>query len=258
MTDDPPRWPPWFGFVALLVTFGVAQIATIVIIVAAGAQGDDELPAAVTLAAALVQEIAFLAVALFFAARVRRPRLADFGLRPTSIRRALAWMAAGMACFYLLAAIYVQLVGDPEQSTAQDVGADESQLALLAAGVLFICLAPIGEEFFFRGFFYGSLRTSVGPLPAALIGGTVFGVIHAPTGLSAVPPLVVLGIVLCVVRERTGSLYPCIAIHAINNTIAYAAITDADPGVAAALGVAMLVACVAAPRIWRSDQAVGA
>ena len=69
-------------------------------------------------------------------------------------------------------------------------------------------------------------------------------------------PLIVLGVVLCVVRERTGSLYPCIAIHAINNTIAYAAITDADPAVATALGVGMLAACVAMPRIWRGGRPV--
>jgi len=34
-------------------------------------------------------------------------------------------------------------------------------------------------------------------------------------------PLAFLGFVLCVVYQRSGSLYPCIALHLLNNTIAF-------------------------------------
>ena len=40
------------------------------------------------------------------------------------------------------------------------------------------------------------------------------------------PPLAVLGVVFCLVYERTRSLYPVIALHSINNSIAYAAQAD--------------------------------
>ena len=51
--------------------------------------------------------------------------------------------------------------------------------------------------------------------------GLLFGLAHFD---SAQPeylvPLGFLGFVLCIVRWRTGSLYPCMALHSINNCIA--------------------------------------
>ena len=64
------------------------------------------------------------------------------------------------------------------------------------------------------------------------------------------PPLAVLGFMFCLVYERTRSLYPVIALHSINNSIAYAA--QADGGaVSAVLGPLMLLACVLGPRLQR-------
>ena len=34
-------------------------------------------------------------------------------------------------------------------------------------------------------------------------------------------PLAVFGFVLCLLYWRTGSLYPCIALHALNNCLAF-------------------------------------
>jgi membrane protease YdiL (CAAX protease family) len=34
-------------------------------------------------------------------------------------------------------------------------------------------------------------------------------------------PLALLGVLLCVLYERTQSLYPCMALHCINNSIAF-------------------------------------
>ena len=86
-----------------------------------------------------------------------------------------------------------------------------------------------------------------------MIDGVLFGLIHfegGEDGLLIVPPLAVLGVVFCLVYERTRSLYPVIALHSINNSIAYAA--QADGGaVAAVLGPLMLLACVFAPRLQR-------
>ena len=95
---------------------------------------------------------------------------------------------------------------------------------------MFVCaVAPMAEEFFFRGFLFGVLRRmriqvggrELGPWVAAVIVGLLFGLAHFD---SAQPefliPLGFLGFVLCIVRWKTGSLYPCMALHAINNCIA--------------------------------------
>jgi membrane protease YdiL (CAAX protease family) len=69
---------------------------------------------------------------------------------------------------------------------------------------------------------------------------------------------VVLGIVLCLVREKTGSLYPCIAIHALNNSLAYGSLNGVDPAFATGLGLAMLTACVVVPRLTSRAEPAGA
>jgi uncharacterized protein len=88
--------------------------------------------------------------------------------------------------------------------------------------VLVCVVAPIAEEFFFRGYFFGALRNWRGLWPAAVITGLVFGGIHvgsAPVGFLV--PLAFFGFLLCLIYDRTRSLYPCMALHCLNNSIAF-------------------------------------
>jgi membrane protease YdiL (CAAX protease family) len=58
--------------------------------------------------------------------------------------------------------------------------------------------------------------------PAALIVGTLFGLIHVlGSPLGFIPLLAFFGIALCLLYARTKSLYPCIALHALNNSVAF-------------------------------------
>ena len=80
--------------------------------------------------------------------------------------------------------------------------------------------APISEEICFRGMLFGGLRERLPRLAAALLAGLVFGGLHALTGVTAVPPLIVFGFVLALLYERTGSIVPCILLHMLNNSVA--------------------------------------
>jgi membrane protease YdiL (CAAX protease family) len=261
---EPPKppegerdWPVWLGFAAFALAFLVSNLAYALLLGVSGADVDHT-PAWLDLSAAVILEVSLIGIALWAAALFRPLRAADFGLRATRFWRAVGWSALGIVAFYAVLLTWSAIFGSPKQNTAEEVGANESQLALIAAGVLFVVFAPVAEEFFFRGFFYGSLRSKLPTVWAVLINGTVFGVIHATTGVSAVPPLIFLGIVLCLVREKTGSLYPCIAIHALNNSLAYGSLKGADPAVAGGLGVAMLAACVLLPRFSPRTAPAGA
>jgi len=246
-----PQWPVWAGFVALVAVFFVANIGYSLVAGLSGADADDT-PAWLDLAAALILQASLIAGALIAASLVKPVHPWQFGLTSARFWPAVGWSVLGMVVFYLLAAAWVAIIGEPEQSTAEDIGADESNLALLGAGVMFVVIAPVAEELFFRGFFYGSLRSRLNPVFAAIVCGVVFGSIHALTGLEAVPILIALGIIFCLVREVTGSLYPCIALHALNNTFAYIGQADAAPAVAAVLGGGMIAACILVPRFaWR-------
>jgi uncharacterized protein len=255
--DARPRWPWWYGPVGFLAGAVTGLITAGIAWAALGVDDPGESPGAI-IVGTLLLDGSLVAVALLFASFVRRPRPWHFGLRRTPFWPAVGWAALGIFSFYVFAAIYsVAVQPDVEQTVAEDLGADESTIGLVAAGFMIICVAPFCEEFFFRGFFYGALRTRFSIAAAAIIDGLVFGLIHfegSTDGLLIVPPLAVLGVVFCLVYEQTRSLYPVIALHSINNSIAYAA--QADGGaVAAVFGPLMVVACAVVPRFTRAAPA---
>ena len=251
--DVRPRWPWWYGPVGFVAGAVIGLISAGVVWAVFGVDSDS--PEA-TITGTVLLDGSLVAVALILASFVRRPKPWHFGLRRTAFWPAVGWAALGLTCFFVFAAVYTGIVQpDVEQTVAKDLGAGDSSLGLVVAGFMIICIAPFAEEFFFRGFFYGALRTRFPVAVAAVIDGLVFGVIHfqgdGADGLLIVPPLAVLGVVFCLVYERTRSLYPCIALHALNNSIAYA--VTADGGVVSLVfGPLMIAACALVPRVTRA------
>jgi len=219
------RWAPWTAPLALFAAFVFAIMGAIVVgVVGAlfGAQFDHP-PPAVNIAATVVQDAAFIGAAVLFAGRVGRVLPAQFGFVRTRVGPAIGWMAAAYAVYVALGAVWGHIVNTSKTDKLPDsLGADRSTAALVAVCVLVTVIAPLAEETFFRGYFFGALRNWRGPWPAALITGLFFGGIHVfGTDVVFLVPLAILGFMLCVVRERTGSLLPCIALHALNNALAF-------------------------------------
>ena len=76
---------------------------------------------------------------------------------------------------------------------------------------------------FFRGLLFPVLSARWGVAVGVIGTGVLFSLVHA----SGSPPealivLFVLGAGLCLLYLRTGSLLPCIGLHALNNAIAFA------------------------------------
>jgi uncharacterized protein len=107
--------------------------------------------------------------------------------------------------------------------------------------------APLGEEVFFRGFALPALARSMSAVPAVLICGALFALLHLdPVGFIG---LLEIGVLLSVLRYASGSLWPAVVCHAVNNGIAAAAFalhlqdpTQAPPAWFLALGGAVLLA----------------
>lgn len=81
--------------------------------------------------------------------------------------------------------------------------------------ILVAIIAPIAEELFFRGMLYPLLRRRWSAHVAIVVNGFLFALIHFIPIL--IPGLFFVGIVLAWVRERSGSLIPCILLHAMQN-----------------------------------------
>jgi membrane protease YdiL (CAAX protease family) len=225
------RWKPWMAWVGLIAAFGGALIGALMVGVigaVAGASLDDPTPA-VNISATIVQDLSFIAAAILFASIASRPLPEQFGLRRTRLWPAIGWMAVAFFGFYVFTLIWVSILGADTDDTKlpDELGVKDSTLALLAVAFLVSVVAPIAEEFFFRGFFFTALRSWKGLWPAAILTGLVFGAIHLGSAEAAfLLPLGFFGFCLCLLYHRTGSLYPCIALHCMNNSLAFGVSQD--------------------------------
>ena len=185
---------------------------------------------AVTLLANFAFDLSFVAAALYFAVLQGRMRAADFGYARTPWVPALgAVFAAGVGYYVVTYAYSTLLALHGTDKLPSELGVSKSTAAAAGAAVFVCVIAPIAEEFFFRGFLFGVLRRmrisaggrELGPWVAAVIVGLLFGLAHTGSASSQyLIPLGFLGFVLCLVRWRTGSLYPCMALHSLNNCLA--------------------------------------
>jgi membrane protease YdiL (CAAX protease family) len=67
------------------------------------------------------------------------------------------------------------------------------------------------------------------PFPVAgVFSAVIFGLFHytGPGSIGVVPQLAVLGFALAWLYEETGSIYPTIGVHAVNNALAFAILTS--------------------------------
>lgn len=79
-------------------------------------------------------------------------------------------------------------------------------------------VAPIAEEFVFRGFIQTRLRTVINVFTAILLSSALFGLTHLITGsLPTVMFAFVGGIIFGITYEKLGSLLPVIVIHIVGN-----------------------------------------
>lgn len=257
-----PAWPLWIAPAALLCAFGAAIVVGVIlaIVIAAGGGKLDDSPPGLVIGATFFQDAALIASAILFARmQGRGVRAADFGLRRFRVPPALGWIVLGFVAQIGFTAVWSAIFGAPgERDTLQrQLGADPGTFAFAAFVVLVTVVAPIAEEFFFRGFFFTTLRRWRGPWLAAALTGAVFGAIHVGSAAAvSLVPLAFFGFVLCLIRWRTRALYPCIVLHAVNNCLAVGIDRDLRWGweiVALIFAANLVIAALVLPFALRPD-----
>lgn len=94
--------------------------------------------------------------------------------------------------------------------------------ASLPVALLVFALTPaVCEELLFRGFLLAGLRDRVRTAPLCMVVGLLFGLFHVIAAKLLVTAL--LGMVLALLCRRSGSIYPAMAAHLLNNGIAVVA-----------------------------------
>jgi membrane protease YdiL (CAAX protease family) len=266
---DQPPWRVWTAPAAVAAGLALGVFGTIVVelIGQAGGSSAAHPTPAVSVIGDVVFDLGFVAAALYFASLQGRPRAADFGFRRVRLSLAVKAFAIAAVTYYGVTAIYASLLQlHGQDKLPSELGVGKSTAALVAAAAFVCVIAPIAEEFFFRGFFFGALRgwrieiagRNIGIWVAAAVTGILFGLAHTGSASSQyLIPLGFLGFVLCIVRWRTGSLYPCMALHSANNSLALG-VTQLHWSAPAILGLVLgswlLIAAVTGPLGWRSPS----
>jgi len=229
--EDPNRfpyatWSPWVAFGGAIGALILGLLLAMPILFAAGGGDYDTLSWQVKAGIQICTGLGFLAVPFLFAKQLPggvdwRQAAGRLGFRGFSAKNAAKWIGIGFVSYIAFAIVFSLIFGNPEQDDiAGELGPFWSQILLI------VILAPISEEVCFRGMLFGGSRTRL-PLWAAAIGaGLIFGALHYSTGITAVPQLMVLGALFAVVYEKTGSIWPAIIFHLINNAYALIALNS--------------------------------
>jgi membrane protease YdiL (CAAX protease family) len=141
------------------------------------------------------------------------------------------WIRPSIAAYltYVGCAIAITALLHPQQEDiTRDLGFGESVLGGLASAFLVVVVAPFSEEIFFRGFMFTGLRRRLPFIVAAVISAAIWGLFHftGPGSWGVVLQLSVFGVILAWLYQRTGSIWPTIAVHALNNLLAFALLTS--------------------------------
>lgn len=85
--------------------------------------------------------------------------------------------------------------------------------------VALVVAAPLFEELVFRGYAFSGWIGKIGPWGAILLPSLIFALCHIQYGAAGLAYIFGMGALLGVLRWKTGSVYPCIALHLINNAV---------------------------------------
>jgi membrane protease YdiL (CAAX protease family) len=141
-----------------------------------------------------------------------------FGLQPPKSWRTALWLGAAiLVADFVVAFLYDWTLGPFDEGAVPEFW-DASRVPQFVVNFVVVAgLAPIFEEFMYRGVGYGLLER-FGTATAIVVTGVLFGLAH---GYVYVLPLFIsYGLMLGWLRSRTGSIYPGMLVHGATNAAA--------------------------------------
>jgi len=221
---DGQPWGPWstIGFGVLIVALWIAaQQAAVVLLAGRGVKASDVMARGWLVAWMTIVGAPTVVGASVLFARLRRgiSVAAYLGLAWPSARQALRW---SLICLGLLAAfdslslaLGRPVVPEPMISMYRTAGA----LPVFLSGI--VVAGPLAEEFLFRGFLFAGLRNSrLRPTGAIALTALAWGSLHLQYDLYGMATVAASGILLGLIRWRTGSLWLCTLVHSLMNLVA--------------------------------------
>ena len=132
---------------------------------------------------------------------------------------------AGFIVYFLASALLIflttQLLPGFDVEQVQEIGFDNiaQRHEYLMAFITLVIIAPVAEEALFRGYLYGHLRARIPIWLAMVITSAVFGAVHGQ--LNVAIDTFALSMIMCSLREVTGSIWAGILLHMLKNGLAF-------------------------------------
>lgn len=209
-TKRPWRLLAWLVFVGAVAVIGYISRAL------GSEPPEDVLYRYATAAGLVIQSALFLGILLLIT--IGLPKQELFGLRrPHRWGRAggLAAACLGLILFLSFALSPVLDAGE-EQGLLPEEWDSDRVVPYAVVGISIATIGPLVEELMFRGVGFALLEP-YGKWVAIVGTGVLFGALHGL--VIALPVLAAFGILLGWLRWKTGSVYPCVLLHGVFNTI---------------------------------------
>ncbi|MEC3976813.1 CPBP family intramembrane glutamic endopeptidase [Amycolatopsis sp. H20-H5] len=206
--------PGWTEIVVAAVVYVV-----IVFLVVALIEGLDLAPATLGLIEGALSAVAALgAFAVAVALRIRS--WSALGAGRVSWRWLLVGLGAGVLAVVLsrlVAVAFVAITGiTANPQDGYNSAATAGPLALALSMVLIAVATPIGEELLFRGLLTTALMR-YGAVVAVVGSAAIFAFAH---GINTILPIAfVIGLINAELRRRSGSVWPGVVVHIVNNVV---------------------------------------
>ncbi len=172
-------------------------------------------------------DIAVLMVIFYFVIVKHKERLTtSLGLRFSHFLKNVAsgvvsyiFILPFLSVVLLLSVWLLNIAGysPPPQPVFEAFMGEERNSVLLFFAIFVSIIGPVVEEVFFRGFMYSAIKKRLGVLGAAFLSAALFSLMH--TNILGFLPIMVLGLLLVYVYEKTGSLIGPAAVHILHNSI---------------------------------------
>ncbi|NQT32183.1 MAG: CPBP family intramembrane metalloprotease [Candidatus Omnitrophica bacterium] len=171
-----------------------------------------------------VMNVIGIGVILYFIVRKYGQNIKALGLTMKGVVSSIFYAVVGyifivpvLIGVMLLTFFIAKLIGyEPPVQPIVQVFMEEKTTSVLWLSVLFAAIfGPIAEEIFFRGFMYSAIKKKFGIFGAMLITSALFSLLH--THIVGFFSIMVLGMLLAYLYEKTGSLVSSITVHIIHN-----------------------------------------
>jgi uncharacterized protein len=170
--------------------------------------------------ATIVSALAGVGAIILFVKLRKNISISEYlGLKP--FRKNTLWVLLILGAVLIVASSGLDRFFPQSQNTNFTIEAYNTSFWPFLLGIAVVIFAPLFEESFFRGFlFVGLLQSRLGAIGTIVLTAAGWAALHIQYDLYGILSILVLGIILGIVRLKTGSLWAVMILHALWNLAA--------------------------------------